>query len=107
AVIVAVALAAWYLHAVRSVRLEGASWPVRRTAIFIAGLAVFIWTTCGWLEVYRSSLFWAWTAQILTLMLIVPLVILAGHPLQLARIRSGDTGWVDRFLRAAPGKFLP
>jgi putative membrane protein len=106
AIVVAVVLAAWYLHAVRGVRVAHGSWPARRTALFFAGLALFLWTTCGWLEVYRSSLFWAWTVQILTLMLIVPLVILAGHPLQLARIRSGRTGWVDRFLRSSLGKFL-
>jgi cytochrome c oxidase assembly factor CtaG len=106
ALVLAVALAGWYLHAVRGVRLTGGTWPARRTAIFLTGLAMFVWTTCGWLEVYRTSLFWAWTAQILTLMLIVPLVILAGNPLQLARIKSGNTGWVDRFLRSAPGKLL-
>ncbi|MDP9091860.1 MAG: cytochrome c oxidase assembly protein [Actinomycetota bacterium] len=106
AVIVTVVLGGWYLHAVRRFRIGGGTWPARRSATFIAGLALFAWTTCGWLEVYRTSLFWAWTAQILALMLIVPLVILAGQPLQLSRLRSGKTGWVDRFLRSTPGKFL-
>ena len=106
AIVVAVALAAWYLRSVRRVRAAGRRWPAPRVALFIGGLGLFVWTTCGWLGVYASSLFWVWTSQLLTLLLIIPLVLLAGHPLQLARARSGNAGVADRLLRSRTAVFL-
>lgn len=62
-----------------------ASWPVRRTATFLAGIALMWWTTCGALQVYGRTLFWVWTSQHLLLLLVVPVLIMAGQPLALAR----------------------
>lgn len=115
AIVVTVALGIWYAVALRRVRSSGAHWPAGRTAVFGLGLALFVWTTCGWPERYRSALFWVWTLQTLLLLLIVPLVVLAGGPLQLARLRRGvrgahtgrqSRGIVDRFLGSATGRFL-
>jgi putative copper resistance protein D len=75
-------------------------WPARRIAVFALGILVLAWTTCGFLEVYADSLFWAWTAQTLLLWLVVPIVVLAGHPVQLARAAGGPGGRVDRVLRS-------
>ena len=47
-----------------------------------------------------TTLFWVWTAQQLALLLVVPYLILAGQPLQLARAVSGEQG-AGRFLRSA------
>jgi putative membrane protein len=106
AVVAALLIGVWYLRAVRAQHRSGGSWPAGRSVIFGAGLAGFIWTTAGFLQVYRSSLYWAWTTQTLVLLLVMPMLLLLGQPLQLARLRSGGTGVVERFLRSGPGRFL-
>ncbi|MDP9118002.1 MAG: cytochrome c oxidase assembly protein [Actinomycetota bacterium] len=105
AVAVAVALSWWYLRAVRQVRARANTWPGGRTAVYFLGVALFVWTSCGWPQSYQRALFWVWTSQMLALMLIVPLVILAGQPLQLAYATS-PRRLVDRFLRSGTGRFL-
>jgi cytochrome c oxidase assembly factor CtaG len=47
-----------------------------------------------------------WTAQTLALLFVVPLVVLAGQPVELARRRAGDRGLVDRVLRSRFGRVL-
>lgn len=87
----------WYLRGLRrltrlrrSVRLRpGAPWPRRRTASFAAGLVLTAWVSCGPLQVYYSSLFWVWTTQILTLLLIAPILLMAGQPVELDRRLGG------------------
>jgi cytochrome c oxidase assembly factor CtaG len=106
AIVLTIAAAGWYLRAARQLGRDGQPWPHRRTAVFLLGLALFVAVSCGWLEVYRRSLYWAWTAQTLALLLLVPFVVLAGQPLQLARVRGGNTGWVDRFVRSRFGRFV-
>lgn len=105
AIIAALGLAVWYLRAVGHVRRSGRAWAGRHTAVFLVGIALFTYTCCGWLEVYRRSLYWAWMSQALTLLLLVPLVLLAGRPLQLARLRT-DSGLVDRLIRSRVGRML-
>lgn len=109
AVAAAVIAAAWYVRSVR--RLDASSraggpWPVRRSALFGAGLVLLLWATCGFPQVYASSLYWVWTTQTLGLFLVVPFVLLSGQPLQLARRHSGRGGLVDRFLRSRTGRLL-
>jgi putative membrane protein len=106
AIVAAVALAAWYAHSVRRLLRAGGSWPVHRPLLFGAGLVLLVWTTCGFLQAYGSSLYWAWTTQTLGLFLVVPFILLAGQPIQLVRHHSGRTGTVDRFLRSRLGGVL-
>ena len=109
AILAAVVIAAWYVRSVRRLvtgGVTGGGWPMRRSVLFGAGLALLIWTTCGFPQAYASSLYWVWTTQTLALFLIVPFVLLAGQPLQLARRHSGRDGPVDRFLRSRLGRFL-
>lgn len=106
AILAAVLAAAWYLRSVRRLTRTGQAWPVRRSVLFAVGVALFIWTTSGFLNVYASSLYWVWTTQALTLFLLVPFVLLSGQPLQLARKHSGRDGAVDRFLRSRVGRLL-
>lgn len=106
AIVAALALAAWYLHSVRRLVGSGGTWPARRSALFGAGLVLLIWTSCGFPQAYASSLYWVWTAQTLTLFLLVPFVLLGGKPLRLARTHSGRDGAVDRFLRSRVGRML-
>jgi putative membrane protein len=106
ALLAAVAGAGWYALAVRRLASAGGSWPARRPVLFGLGLVLFVWTSCGFLQAYGSSLYWVWTTQTLALFLIVPIVILLGQPIQLGRHHSGRDGWVDRFLRARPTRIL-
>ncbi|MDQ6851301.1 MAG: cytochrome c oxidase assembly protein [Actinomycetota bacterium] len=106
AIAAALLLAGWYWRSVVAVRRAGRAWPARRSVLFAAGIGAGIWTTCGFPQVYASALFWVWTSQQLTLLLLVPLVVLAGGPLRLARLRSGESGWAGRILRSRPAKVL-
>ena len=102
AVLAALALAIWYVRVVRSV----GPWPVRRSVGFGAGLALLVWSACGFLEVYRRAQFWVWTTQVLVLWLAVPLVLLAGRPLHLAAQRYGPDSPLMRLLRSPVCKVL-
>lgn len=106
AILAVVVAAAWYLRSVRRLVRDGDAWPVRRSVLFAVGSALFVWTACGFTQAYASSLYWVWTAQTLTLFLLVPFVLLSGQPLQLARKHSGRDGAVDRFLRSRLGRLL-
>ncbi len=103
----ALLLGSWYWRSVVLVLRGGRSWPARRCALFAAGLAIGLWTTCGFAQAYHGALFWVWTAQQLTLLMLVPFVVLSGGPLQLARLRAGvDGGRVARLLRTRPATLL-
>ncbi len=97
AIVVAVLLAVTY---VRHLRRFAGRWPAGRTALFVLGLLVLLWTSCGFPQVYADSLYWVWTAQTLTLWLAVPILILSGHPVQLARAVDGSGARLDRVLRS-------
>lgn len=99
ATVAAVLLACWYWRAMRLVRAAGTRWPVRYAVVFGFGLALGVWTASGFLQAYVSSLYWVWTTQTLVLWLLVPAILLAGQPLQLARAASGREGLADRFVR--------
>lgn len=103
AVAVVVILAVAYA---RGLRRLGRPWPRGRTVVFGLGLALFLWSTCGFLGVYASSLYWVWTTQTLVLWLGVPIIVLWGHPIQLARAVGGPSGRVERVLRSRPLRIL-
>lgn len=81
----------WYLRGLRRLARSrhGTAWPRRRTASFAAGLALTAWVSCGALQAYYSSLFWVWTTQILTLLLVAPILLVAGQPVELDRRLGG------------------
>jgi putative membrane protein len=106
AILLAALAAAWYLRCVRRLTATAPGWPVRRSILFAIGLVLFLWTTCGFLQAYASSLYWVWSTQTLSLFLFVPFILLSGQPLQLARTHSGRGGAVDRFLRSRVGRLL-
>jgi cytochrome c oxidase assembly factor CtaG len=93
----AVLAAGWY---VRSVRRLGSGWRPARSVAFLGGVALFAWTTCGFAQAYNRSLFSVWTAQTLALLLVVPIVIMAGQPLDLARRLGDEHGMASRMLRS-------
>jgi len=75
----AVLLAGWYVRGAH----RQAGWPARRTVAFLAGTVALAWTTGAFPGAYAPSLYWVWTAQTLGLLLIVPLLLVAGRPLEL------------------------
>jgi putative membrane protein len=95
AIALALLLAAGYAR--QLARLDR-PWPRWRTCVFALGLLLLIWTSCGFAQAYARSLYWVWTSQTLALWLVVPIVVLSGHPVQLARA-AGSTN-VERFLRS-------
>lgn len=73
-----------YLAGVRRLRAGGLRWPARRTAAWLAGIAVLFAVTNGGIHLYQSYLF---TAHVLTQMMltaVVPLLIVPAAPLTLA-----------------------
>jgi putative copper resistance protein D len=62
----------------------GVRWPVRRTAAFLAGLAVCAFATNGSIAVYDQVLFTAHMAGHLALVMVAPALLVAGRPLELS-----------------------
>jgi cytochrome c oxidase assembly factor CtaG len=91
AVGVALAMTTWYATRLRRVLRRGISWPVGRTCSFIAGVLLYLWCTCGFPNAYRSALLSVWSVQVLTVLLVVPVAIMFGRPVQLASASARHT----------------
>jgi cytochrome c oxidase assembly factor CtaG len=98
AIAVAILLAVIYGVGLRRVRRTRVQWPAWRVAVFALGLVSLVWASCGFLQVYARSLYWVWTTQTLVLWLVVPILVLLGHPVQLARAVGPGADVVRRFL---------
>lgn len=98
ALVAVLAILRWYLR-------SAASWPRSRTTFLLAGAATWLWVSCGFLEVYGRTLFWVWTVQQLLLLLVVPVLLVAGQPLELAR-RTRPDGLVVRAVGSRPVRIL-
>lgn len=61
-----------------------------------------MWTSCGFLRARSDQLMWVWTTQQLLLLLVIPIIVLAGQPLSLLRQASGSESSVIRVLRSGP-----
>ena len=106
AVAVLVIAAAGYLTGVAVVAARaGQRWPVRRTASFIAGLAVCAFATNGSIAVYDQVLFTAHMAGHLALVMLAPALLVAGHPLSLA-VEAASAKRRERILRVARGRVI-
>jgi cytochrome c oxidase assembly factor CtaG len=89
AVAVLVILAALYLTGVAlAPSRSGARWPVRRTVSFLLGLLVIAFATNGSIAVYDQVLFTAHMIGHLALVMVAPVLLIAGHPLSLALASS-------------------
>ncbi|MCO7219622.1 cytochrome c oxidase assembly protein [Klenkia sp. PcliD-1-E] len=66
-------------------RAAGQPWPVLRDVAFAAGVLLAAWTTSGILQVRGEQVEWVWTAQELLLLLVVPVLLVAGQPVALLR----------------------
>jgi putative membrane protein len=103
AIVLAVLLVAGYAYALRRCDTSVPRW---RVGIFGLGVLLLTWTTCGFLAVYADSLYWAWATQTLLLWLVAPILILSGHPVQLARQLPTAGARVDRALGSRAGRLI-
>ncbi|NMR31941.1 bifunctional copper resistance protein CopD/cytochrome c oxidase assembly protein [Arthrobacter sp. SF27] len=111
---VAVILTLAYLTAVRRLRAAGKSWPWRRTAAWLAGLALLVYVTSGAPTVYLPVLFGMHTAAHLLLIFAVPLLLTGARPYLLAsatlpRRTDATLGWreaMSAWPDSGPGRLL-
>ncbi|MGH8860522.1 MAG: cytochrome c oxidase assembly protein [Jatrophihabitantaceae bacterium] len=106
ALAVLVLLAAAYLTGVALAPIRsGARWPVRRTVAFLLGLAVCVFATSGSIAVYDQVLFTAHMAGHLALVMVAPVLLVAGHPLSLA-LAAATPRRRDRIARVVRGRVV-
>lgn len=101
---VLVALA--YVRARRRAHRLGVGWPVGRDVLVAVGLLAAVWTSCGVLQERAGAVMWVWTAQQLLLLLVIPIVVLAGQPVALIRRTSGERSPLMRALASRPVRVL-
>ncbi len=105
-----IVLAAAYLAAVVVVGRRGAArtWPARRTAAFLLGLAVIAVATQSSAGVYDDVLFSAHMVQHLLLIMVAPPLLISGRPatLVLRATRGQLRRRVGKVLRSAPVSWL-
>ena len=95
-----------YLAGVRRLHAAGRSWPLYRTVLWLAGVAVLFMVTNGGVHLYQGYLF---NAHVLTQMLltaVVPLLLVPAAPLTLAQLTirdrtDGSTGIKEFVVRSA------
>ncbi len=83
-----------YLAGVRRLRRRGDSWPVYRTVLWVAGLVLLFWVTCGPINAYQDYLFSIHMVGHMLLTMAIPLLLVAGAPVTLAAraIRRREDG---------------
>ena len=84
----------FYLAGVRRLHRRGDAWPVHRTILWIAGLALLFWVTSGAVNAYQDYLFSMHMVGHMLLSMAVPVLLVAGAPVTLAAraIRKREDG---------------
>jgi cytochrome c oxidase assembly factor CtaG len=91
----------WYTRQARLAR-NSTGWPLPRTVLFATGLVAVLAVTSGPVERAARASFSVWVIQALLLLLVVPLPLVAGQPLELARRVSSRLGG---FTESPVGRF--
>jgi putative copper resistance protein D len=102
---VLVLAAAAYSSGLGVVAARSERWPLRRTLAFFAGLLVCLFATNGSIAVYDQVLFTAHMAGHLALVMLAPVLLVAGHPLALA-VEAAGPARRDTILRVANGRVV-
>lgn len=105
AILLAAAAGYWYLVRLRQLARAGAHWSSGRTASFAGGLLLVLLVSCGPATHYGRSIYWIWTSQSLTLLLLAPLPLMCGQPIELARACNPD-GPLPRWADSAAGRWF-
>lgn len=84
----------FYAAGVWRLRRRGDRWPWYRTAFWMAGMGVLLWTTNGSLNVYEQFLFSEHMLQHMLLTMAIPVLLVLGAPVTLAlrTIQKRDDG---------------
>ena len=72
-----------YLYGVRRLRQRGDSWPVGRTASWIAGMLGLLYVTNGAVNAYQAYLFSAHMIGHMILAMVIPVLLVPGAPVTL------------------------
>lgn len=89
-VVTAVAvLAVGYLLAVRHLRRNGGTWPAVRIGWAMAGLAVMLFVLCAGPGAYANAMLSMHTAQLLTMLVVAPVLLTMAAPVELVRTVAG------------------
>lgn len=113
-VVVVAGLAAAYLLGVRRLHARGDRWPVWRTLLWLAGLAVVLLVTSSGLAAYGRVLFSTHMVQHMTMSMVAPLLLVPAAPITLALRtltprRDGSRGpreWLLWGLHSPVSRFL-
>jgi cytochrome c oxidase assembly factor CtaG len=83
-------------------------WPMWRTALFMAGLAVVVLALQSGIGTYDDVLFWDHMIQHLMLIMVAPPLLIFGQPITLLLHASRNPlhAWVKRILRSPVASFL-
>ena len=75
-----------------------------RVACFVAGVLVLLATLSSGIDTYAMSVFWVHMIEHLLLIMVVPMLLVLGHPLTVSREALSDRGRdrFDRFVRTGP-----
>lgn len=77
-----------YAAGMRRVRLQGRSWPPYRAGLWFAGVTLLFLLTSGGLRVYQEYLISVHVTTQMLLIGVVPLLLVPGAPLRLARLAA-------------------
>lgn len=85
----------FYLAGVRRLRARGDAWPLYRTVLWLVGMLLLLWVTCGPINAYQDYLFSIHMVGHMLLTMAIPLCLVPGAPVTLAaraiRKREDDT----------------
>lgn len=84
----------FYLAGVWRLRRRGDAWPLYRSILWVSGMLLLLWVTCGPVNVYQDYLFSAHMVGHMLLTMAIPLLLVPGAPITLAvrAIRRRDDG---------------
>jgi putative copper resistance protein D len=107
ALVLLILWSAWYMTSVAlvAVRHPGTRWPLTRTLLFVAGVLVAAYATCGSIAVFDQALFTAHMAGHLALVMLAPALIVAGRPMRLA-VMSSPPRRAERLTRIFEGRVV-
>ena len=98
-IVFAAALVAGYVAAVRAYRSRtGTRWQKSRNVAFGVGVGLLTVMGVSFFGTYADTLFWARAAQVITLLMVIPLCLAMSSPVALAMATLPDR-WRDRLTR--------
>ncbi|WP_198295499.1 cytochrome c oxidase assembly protein [Diaminobutyricimonas sp. LJ205] len=104
-------LAFFYLAGVWRLRRRGDRWPVYRTVLWLVGVAVLFYVTCGPMNVYQDYLFSVHMLAHMMLTMLIPVLLVPGAPVTLAlrtieRRTDGSRGAREWIMLAVHSRYM-